>query len=216
MAPVPSVVASALLVAAGAVLALAGRHLYESLIKLVGFAVGFGAVVVGGGAGQVLVGGGAGGDPNLGPAILAVGVVVGLFTMSLAWLAYVLAVIAPGVVGGGAVGLAVVAPPQGAEWGLVVLLAAAGAAVAWKLHQFVLVVLTSASGGVLIGLGVTGHSVWSLPFVRRPRLVLEDPAVVIDGVVGLLQSLLAVVVVVTVVGVVVQLQASAGEQETTE
>lgn len=202
MSPVPDLLVSGVLVGLGAVLALAGRAVYEAVVKLVGFSVGFGAVAFGGAAAQFFVG--ESGAGLFSPQVLVVALVAGLVTMSLAWLAYVLAVVAPGFLGGSMLGMTLVAPPNGGEWLVVLLLGAAGAALAWYLHQLFLVVVTAVAGGVLVALGATSHSVTDLPFVDRPWLLVEDPGLAFDAAVGLFQSMLAVVAVVAVVGVAVQ------------
>lgn len=196
------------LVVGGLLVAFAGRDLHHFVIKATGFLIGF-VVALTAFAGPRIATAWADGDlfGTLGAVAIGLGVslVAGLITLHLAWGLYVLAVTLPGFVGGGFVGFTFTAPVEGfIDLAIVVVLALAGAAIVWAIHELLLVVWTAFLGGVLVSLGLAGERLTGLPILRRPEMILEDPATALVDTLAALDLFLPVILVVFLLGLVVQ------------
>jgi hypothetical protein len=200
MIQIESFIITVPLIVFGLVLAVAGRDIHHTAITALGFIVGFGGISAGyfgptiathwqrgdmaGLAGRVVV-------------ALVIAVVVGYVTIHLTWSVYRFVVVLPGFFAGGVVGSALMAPVQGTvDYVVILVLAAIGAELLWRLHELFLTVSTAFLGGFLVSAGIAGEAVLDLPMIQQPRLFLADPL-------ALLRESLAVAEVAVVIGLLV-------------
>lgn len=204
------------LIGVGLLIALAGRALHHLVVSVTGFMIGFLGVMIAYGVPRVSVEWWEGDLLGfLFVALLAVGIalVVGYITLMVAWMAYMFAVMLPGWIGGGAAGLALMAPIEGIDVIVVFVFAILGGMLMWALHEFLLVVSTALLGGIIVAVGITGAQLMRLPVVQQPGRLLQDPMAVLSNTLGSAELFGLTVIVVFLLGVVVQFGLTGGAAE---